>query len=120
MCGAWTTSHRLHEVNQLPCVFGCTDSKYTLCHYLVCPVLWQLAREVCPSEESSSVPFRLCLKLPTKVCFHRLSIAFGIYHAIKNDAVFSSAIPPSPSLVQSRAVGFAKSLAATLQWINRA
>ena len=58
VCGAWTTSHRLHEINQLPCVFGCTDSKDTLSHYLVCPVLWQLAREVCPNEESSSVPSR--------------------------------------------------------------
>ena len=67
------------------------------------------------SEECSSVPFRLCLKLPFKICLHRLSVAFGIYHSIKRDAVFSSVIPPSAALVQSRAVGFAKSLAATLQ-----
>ena len=115
VCGAWTTSHRLHEVNQLPCIFGCTDSKDTLSHYLVCPVLWQLAREVCPNEESSSVPSRLCMNLPCKVCLLRLSIAFGIYHSIKNDAVCSLSGSPSSALVQSRAVGFAKSLASTLQ-----
>ena len=111
ICGAWTTSHRLHEADQLPCVFGCTDEKDTICHYLLCPVLWQLAREVCPFEESSAVPSRLCLVSPTKDCIHRLSLAFGIYHACKND---SPAGPTFPSVVQSRAVGFAKSIASTL------
>ena len=114
MCGAWTTSHRLHEGDQLPCIFGCTDSKDTMCHYLVCPVVWQLAREACPSEESSSVPWRLCLNPPTKECFLRLSIASGVYHSVKNDPTCLLASHPSPSAVQSRAVGFAKSLALSL------
>ena len=116
ICGGWTTSHRMHEVDQLPCIFGCTDSKDSLCHYLICPILWQLAREVCPLEESSDLASRLCLASPCKDSLHRLAIAFGIFHAVKNDSScsFSSANSSTPSFVQSRAVGFAGSVASIL------
>ena len=116
VCGAWTTSHRMHEADQLPCVFGCTDAKDTLCHYLICPVLWQLAREVCPLEVSSDLPSRLCLVSPSKDSLNRLSIAFGIFHAVKNDmqCSFSSATASTPSFVQARAVGFARSVASVI------
>ena len=39
VCGAWTTSHRMHEDVLAPCVFGCLDCKDTFCHYLECPIL---------------------------------------------------------------------------------
>ena len=113
VCGAWTTSHRMHEADQLPCVFGCTDAKDTLCHDLICPVLWQLAREVCPLEVSSDLPSRLSLVSPSRDSLNRLSIAVGIFHAVKNDmhCSFSSASASTPSFVQARAVGFARSVA---------
>ena len=113
VCGAWTTSHRMHEADQLPCIFGCTDAKDTMCHYMICPVLWQLAREAYPLEASSALSSRLCLVSPSKDSLNRLSIAFGIFHAVKNDSAcsFAAATASSPSFVQSCAVGFARSLA---------
>ena len=110
---SWTTSHRMHEDNKLPCIFGCSNSDCcaadTIGHYMICPSLWQLAREVCPDEESPSFASRLCLVTPSRDKLTRLGIVFGIYHACKNDQVsISSAGPTSPSVVQSRAVGFAK------------
>ena len=114
ICGAWTTSHRLHELDRLNCLFGCSEQD-TITHYLQCPVLWQLAREVCPLEESCSLPSRLCLASPSKDKLHRLAIVYGIFHTCKNDpACFISAHPSSPSIVQSRAVGFARSVASVI------
>jgi hypothetical protein len=110
VCGAWTTSHRMHEDNRLPCMFGCCDSDDTICHYLICPALWQLAREACSGEESSNIAYRLCLVSPSANSLRRLAIVFGIYHACKNDSL----APSTPALVQSRAVGFAKSVASVL------
>ena len=115
ICGAWTTSHRLHEEARLTCLFGCPDQD-TITHYLQCPVLWQLAREVCPLEECCSLDSRLCLVSPSKDKLRRLAIAYGIFHACKNDSVCfaSSARPNLPSIVQSRAVGFARSVASVV------
>ena len=117
VCGAWTTSHRLHEDLQLQCLFGCQDCKDTICHYLYCLVIWQIAREVCPNEDSSALAYRLGLDSPSMQSLNRLAIVFGIYHSIKNDLpnsfIYNSMVN-QPTLIQSRAVGFAKSIAARL------
>ena len=43
--GGWTTSARMHESVLLPFVFGCFGCRDEFCHYLSCPILWQLAKE---------------------------------------------------------------------------
>ena len=112
ICGAWTTSHRMHEEFIKSCVYGCVDCKDTLCHYLECPVLWQLAREVVPLEVSSRPAYRLSLVSPTKQSLNRLAIAFNLYHNSKNDHTpFDSDLNFSvPNFVQHRAAGVAHSL----------
>ena len=109
VCGAWTTSHRMHEDRQLQCLFGCQDCKDTLRHYLYCPVIWQIAREVCPFEESSSLAVRLGMTSPSKQALNRLAIVFGIYHSVKNDHFNSIGV--YNCTVQSRAVGFVRAVA---------
>ena len=112
VCGAWTTSHRMHEDNQKSCVYGCIDCKDTLCHYLECPVLWQLAREVTPLEATSSPAGRLSLVVPSKQSLNRLAVAFNLYHNTKNDHLpfdyeFNFSVP---NFVQHRASAVALSL----------
>ena len=59
--GAWNTTCRMHEQIKWPCIFGCVDSKDEICHYLQCPIIWQLAREALLfSENHFSVGHRLC------------------------------------------------------------
>ena len=112
ICGAWTTSHRMHEEVLQPCVYGCVDCKDTFCHYLECPILWQLAREVSPMEESSRPAYRLALVGPSKQSLNRLAIVFNLYHNSKNDHIpFDSDLNFSvPNSVQHRAAGVAHSL----------
>ena len=112
VCGAWTTSHRMHEEHQLPCFYGCVECNDTLTHYLQCPILWQLAREAIPLEESSSIAHRLALTEPTTRTLNRLAIAFSLYHNTKNDHVpFDSDLNFSvPNFVQHRAACVASSL----------
>ena len=112
VCGAWTTSHRMHEEHQLPCFYGCVECNDTLTHYLQCPILWQLAREAIPFEESSSIAHRLALTEPTTRTLNRLAIAFSLYHNTKNDHVpFDSDLNFSvPNFVQHRAACVASSL----------
>ena len=60
--GGWTISSRMHEAIALPCIFGCIDCFDEYRHYLICPILWQLAREALDLRESScAVGHRLCL-----------------------------------------------------------
>ena len=57
-CGAWCTSTRHASFQDRPCIFACEHTRDELCHYLVCPILWQSAR--CPSELMKS---RSCFSL---------------------------------------------------------
>ena len=85
--GGWTTSVRMHESVLLPCVFGCFDCRDELRHYLVCPLLWQLAKEALNLMETSfDVGHRLCL---TEVNINRvrlLGYCHTLYHHIRNSS----------------------------------
>ena len=126
---AWNTTFRMHEDKLWPCIFGCgcgsgftgaalsldesrldpSESDTTL-HYMSCPVLWQLAREQIPGEESVQIVGRLGFTNPTAHSLQRLAICHYVYHACKNDpqCLSSNSMPAHPHVVQCRASGVAK------------
>jgi len=84
--GAWTTTVRMHEGIIWPCIFGCIDCKDEICHYLLCPVLWQLAREaLLISEDYFSIGHRLCLIDGSHDKLRLLAYTHTLYHSLKND-----------------------------------
>ena len=107
VCGAWATSHRMHEHVLAPCVYGCLDCKDAFCHYLACPALWQLGREVVPEEETSNAVFRLALVSPSAQSLNRLAVAYTLHHDTENNhAEFDFELNYSvPNFVQHRPIG---------------
>ena len=80
---AWTTSHRMHETPQLPCVFGCPDARDTLAHYLECPHLWVLVSRALRVHVPDTVAQRLGMPHVTTQTVHSMFLAFHMYHAVK-------------------------------------
>ena len=39
-CNAWTTSARMHDAQQMSCLFGCEGESDNIQHYLRCERLW--------------------------------------------------------------------------------
>jgi len=111
IAGAWTTTHRMHEDLKWPCIFGCLDAQDNFRHYVVCPVLWNLAGLIFDNEGSIAIEERLCLVSPSVIKLQRLALAHSIYHACKNDTNCTvHGIPASPLIVQSRGAQFTKAL----------
>ena len=85
---AWTTSLRMQEARELPCIFGCPDCVDDLEHYINCDPLWTVVIS-CSSGLSELLhagphtKFGLCLDDSTIAWWRMLSIAFSCYHAIK-------------------------------------
>ena len=85
----WVTSTRYHEQILLPCVFGCkmfhpihgSGYKDCLAHYLRCPLLWKLVRDILQVEIPTSPACKLCL-FP-RCSPYPIIIAFQLYHFIK-------------------------------------
>ena len=67
---AWASSFRYHEVNLLPCLFGCKDCRDELNHYLQCPHLFALWRFLAGS--ASEDPLRCWGPQPCKDSFNFL------------------------------------------------
>ena len=106
VCGAWCTSTRLSTFQNRPCIFGCEDSRDELCHYLVCPALWQLAlHSLRISEVSILFLHRICVSEPTHLKLQTLAFCHALYHTCVNDTacIDESGMPRSPYLVQKRA-----------------
>ena len=83
--GGWTTSTRMHEAVLLPCIFGCLDCKDEFRHYLVCPILWQLAKEALNLREISfEIGHRLCLSEVNINRVRLLGYCHTLYHHIRN------------------------------------
>jgi len=111
ICGAWCTSVRLHSVMDRPCIFGCIDSRDELVHYLICPVLWQFARECLNVQELSiQVDARLCLCNPSVDKFKLLAFCHSLYHSCVNDSgcMNVEGLPNSGQCVQLRAIDLAR------------
>ena len=85
IAGAWCTSVRLHTAIQWPCIFGC-DARDELVHYLVCPILWQFARETLRLPEPSLlIEARLALVEPSIDKLRALAFVHTLYHSCRND-----------------------------------
>ena len=103
--GAWCTSARFPLSPQHSCLYGCA-ARDELNHYLICPVLWQIAREsLSLSEDSVLVEERLCCIHPSLSKLQLLAFAHTLYHANVNDTcvVFRNGCLACPRVVQSRA-----------------
>ena len=76
----------MHNEVIWPCIFGCTDARDELNHYLRCPILWCIARDsLGVREDSIQVGHRLGLSEPSAVKFNLLAFCHSLYHSIKND-----------------------------------
>jgi len=80
----WTTSHRLHEVELLPCLFGCRDECDTVCHYILCSPLWQIAGAACGFEVPIDFSTRLCICKACAQHVQLLAVVCATYHYTKN------------------------------------
>ena len=85
IAGAWCTSVRMREDIILPCIFGCTDARDELTHYLQCTVLWLFASENLGHETHFDIAHRLCLVSPTTARLRALAFVHTLYHTCKND-----------------------------------
>ena len=109
--GGWCTSVRTQSACRWACVFGCPDATDSVGHYLVCPVLWQFARDTLHlPEESIWLESRLCITNPTVVKLRLLAFAFSLYHSIRNDpgCVRECGELQPGHMVQYRALGLAR------------
>ena len=82
---AWTTTHRMHEVDRWACIFGCADCVDSLTHYVSCPLLLSLVHEICSTPFGPSVAHRLGLIDPSTSHLHMIAICFRVYHTLKGD-----------------------------------
>ena len=111
--GGWTTSARMHEAIALPCIFGCLDCSDEYRHYLICPILWQLAREALDLRESScAVGHRLCLSSVNLNSLKLLGFCHLLYHSLRKDSdcFHSDGTIRSSVIVQHRASGSFRAL----------
>ena len=105
-CGAWCTGVRLSSFQNRPCICGCEDSRDELCHYLVCPALWQLALHTLRIDESSIMFLdRICVSEPTQDKLKTLAFCHALYHScVKGTAcIAENGMPKSPYISQKRA-----------------
>ena len=85
--GGWTTSTRMHETVILPCIFGCVDCKDEFRHYMICPIIWQLAKEALGMRESQfDVGHRLCLSSANLNKLKLLGFCHLLYHSLRKDS----------------------------------
>ena len=113
ICGGWTTSIRMHaEVPFSKCIFACAHSEDCLTHYLCCPVLWCLAREISGLNETSvSIESRLSLVNPTPAQFTLLAMCHSIYHLSINDKeCIALHLAGDQASLQRRLVSFGRQL----------
>ena len=93
--GGWTTSFRRHEVDKLPCIFGCRGEQDTLAHYLLCTPLWQIAGSALGVGVQITISERLCMLAPSGDRVELLALCFQVYHFTKSRA---KALGSAPSL----------------------
>ena len=120
LSNAWHTTSRTHKDVIWPCIFGCTGCTDTLMHYLICPVLWQIANEIIGHESSVHIGSRMCFCLPSETKLKRLAIAHTVYHFCKFDSTVQhlvSIFVASPQLainpwqiIQDTAAGYARTV----------
>ena len=103
----------MHESIALPCIFGCLECFDEFRHYLICPILWQLAREALDMRETSgAVGHRLCLSSVNLNKLKLLGFCHLLYHSMRKDSdCFDGRGIVKPSVVvQRRASGSFRAL----------
>ena len=113
VCVGWTTSSRMHETVILPCIFGCIDCKDEFRHYMICPIIWQLAKEALDIRESYfDVGHRLCLSSANLNKLKLLGYCNLLYHSLRKDSdcFDQNGLIRSSEVVQRRASGSSRGL----------
>ena len=111
---AWTTSTRMHESFQLPCIFGCPDCTDDLDHYLCCDPLWTavISCSYGQSELLQAGPStKLGLVESPRLWWQLIAIAFSCYHAVKmshKDEILSSLASGHFCQVECRLLEYAR------------
>ena len=86
---AWCTSSRVHEVPELPCLFGCHGGRDTLQHYLACRNAWRLMGALGGTFATAAdtlLPDRLLLSpQSTLSALRNLVTLTKCYQSIKHD-----------------------------------
>ena len=103
----------MHELRKWPCVFGCIDCQDEIRHYMQCPVLWQLAREVLSvSEVYFYIGHRLCFIDCSLDELRLLAYSHLLYHSVKNDSecVNASGIIEDSQCIQQESSNLVKAL----------
>ena len=111
--GGWTTSTRMHETVILPCIFGCIDCRDEFRHYLICPIIWQLAKEALDIREKHfDVGHRLCLSSANLNKLKLLGFCHLLYHSLRKDSdcFDHNGLIRSSVIVQRRASGSFRAL----------
>ena len=87
-------------------MFGCIDSEDVLSHYLCCPILWCLAREISGTSEADvSIISRLSIRDPSKDKLVLLAYGHVLYHcAINNIECIKLHFDDDQSSLQRRVV----------------
>ena len=80
---AWCTTTRMHEPIKFSCIFGCTQEKDHLGHYLQCHILWSIIHEVFQTDLPPHTYQRLNYSQPSLFKLYLISAIFDIYHALK-------------------------------------
>ena len=73
----------MSEPKLLNCIFGCTDCKDRLSHYLICNILWSILDEAFSGEIAPTSYSRVNYLTPSLKKIIIISAAFEIYHALK-------------------------------------
>ena len=96
----------MHETVILPCIFGCIDCRDEFRHYLICHIIWQLAKEALDIRENHfDVGHRLCLSSANLNKFKLLGFCHLLYHSVRkdNDCFDHNGLIRSSEVVQRRA-----------------
>ena len=101
--GGWCTSTRLAAFRCRECFLGCEGCRDELTHYLICPILWQFARDTLRIQEDS-IGFlsRIGVIHPTHDKFRLLAFCHALYHCCVNDSacIQENGEPRSCQIVQ--------------------
>ena len=78
-----TTTHRMHEVDRLAFIFGCSSCADTVTHYLACPLLLFLIHENYATPFGPSVAHRRRSIERSIVHIHMIAMFSDVYHILK-------------------------------------
>ena len=85
-CNAWTTSARMHDAQQMSCLFGCEGESDNIQHYLKCERLWNpIFQRLCISPYNDVLE-RLAVKHPSRERMLALAVVFIVYHKYRSQA----------------------------------